>query len=1017
MDSAIPRITSYAFRHQPLTFVVFTFLLGLGIRAFLTTPRYESPIVQPPGAGITVVFPGASPEDMEELVVRPLEKELYELEEIDRLTSTMKEGISTTAIEFDFGTDPDEKFDEVQEKVNSVRTALPSGVQRVEVIRRSTADAAIFQWALTSRWVSYRELYQEAERLQKALEKVAGLKAVTIDAYPETVVKVAINPTKLVAGNLSVFDVENALKAANTNVPTGTVQLSDHVFGIYSKGAFGSVDDIANTIVDAREGRITHVKDIATVKEEESQHKYRGQYRGKRALVLYAQMNEGVNIFTVAGPVKAVVEDFTFKNDMALVTVYDQSALVAQSINDFLINLLQGILLVGGVIVFALGVRPALLVMLAIPLSVFTGIWVIDLGGYGLQQVSIAGLVIALGLLVDNAMAVVENIERYRHLGLGLREAALKGTGELVTPLMSATLTTCLAFLPIILMPDKSGAFIASMPVTVIATLSGSLLIAVALTPLLAFHLQGRKKQAANLKTWFSRHMDRFIEGPYDRLLKGALKRKWRVLSGVGLLFVLTLLLATSIPRTYFPDAEKPMFRILISLPEGKNLQATHRVVQHLEKHLDTIPQIRHYVSNTGHGNPRVFFTAPAKSAATNFAEILVVLHEYQPETFYALMARLQDAFSQYPGADIDVKPYVQGVSSDAPVVLHIQGDNLRQLKSLAARVENIFIRVPGAINIENELGQSVTGINVNIRREKAALLGLNTYEIDKTVRIFVHGTTVGQFLDEAGEEYDIILGYKHPDSLTLADFEDILVQSPTGALIPLTQLAGIGFGPVANKITHRDKERSASISADIAPGYTLDKVVRQLKAEIQTLDWQDCAYTFGGELEQRNKSFGNMGEASLIALTAIFLVLIVQFRSVAQPFIILTALPLALIGSVCALFVFQASFSFMAIVGLISLIGIAINDSIILVDFANRDRRDGKTVFEAVNNAAKIRLVPVLLTSVTTIMGLLPLTLLGGNLWKPMGLVIMGGLTTSTVLVLVVVPCLYLVFTKNKPN
>jgi multidrug efflux pump subunit AcrB len=654
-------------------------------------------------------------------------------------------------------------------------------------------------------------------------------------------------------------------------------------------------------------------------------------------------------------------------------------------------------------------------VIIAIPLSIVIGLGWVDIAGFGLQQISIAALVIALGLLVDNSIVITENIERYMRNSNDRNKAASEASSQLAWPIITATLTTIFAFIPIITMPDKAGRFVQSLPVTVILTLIASLLIALTLTPYLASRFFKTGNSNRKLRG-FRLLLSKLIQGPYHNTLKFALKRGWLViilsllaLGGAGLLF-------TEVGVSFFPKAEKPQFLVRISVPEGSSIDKTDEVTGYVESVLDTIPLVKVYASNVGHGNPRIYYNTFPRRNEKNFAEVFVQLHEYNVDEFDALVAELRESFSEYPGARINIKEFEQGTPIEAPLTIKITGENLDSLKSISSRLFEWVKETPGVINAENNLERKSTDLWFRINREKANLFGVPIHSIDFTLRTAIAGNVVSEFRDETGEEYDIVLRLPARESIKMEDIQKIYLKSLSGEMIPLSQLVSIEFQEAPGIISHYNLSRDATITSDIEKGFILDDVIEDLDAKLNNYDWpKGYTYKYTGELESREESFGGMARASTIALIAIFAILVLQFGSFLQPLIIFSAIPLAIIGSTLALFLTGYTFSFTAFIGLISLIGIVVNNSIILVDYANILRKEGKSLDSALIIAGETRFTPIILTTLTTIGGLLPLTLQGGTLWAPMGWTIIGGLLVSTFLTLVVVPVLYRMFSRKQ--
>ncbi|MCB0639475.1 MAG: efflux RND transporter permease subunit, partial [Lewinella sp.] len=497
--------------------------------------------------------------------------------------------------------------------------------------------------------------------------------------------------------------------------------------------------------------------------------------------------------------------------------------------------------------------------------------------------------------------------------------------------------------------------------------------------------------------------------GPYTRLLGWVNRNKALTLSLAVGAFVGAMALFPLVGVSFFPKAEKPQLRITVNLPQGSNLDATDQAVRYVENVLDTYEEVDYYAANVGHGNPRIYYNIASTNYANTFGEVFVVLKEYEVEAFYDFLEELRATFGQYSQARIDVREFVQGPPSKAPIEIMIEGDDLGTLQAYAREVEGILRNTPGAVNVDNPLRQNSTDLHFQINRDKAMLHGVPVHVVDKTIRTYVNGQTIGRYRDESGEDYNMVMRYTAGEDFRLEDFDRLSVAAVTGAALPLRQVADISFAEAPSLIEHYDNKRVATILADLENGYNLDDVIGEVDASLSAIDWPNgYAYRYLGDLQNRNESFGGMGTASLLAILLILGVLVMQFRSFTQPLIIITALPLAMIGSILALLVTGISFSFTAFIGLTSLIGIAINNSIVLVDYANQLRDRGATLEEAAVRAGQVRFTPIVATTLTTILGLLPLTLSGGSLWAPMGWTIIGGLLTSTTLVLLIVPVLY---------
>jgi multidrug efflux pump subunit AcrB len=1018
------RLPEIAIKNHQFTTIIVLLLVLSGIVSFVQMPRSEDPPVAKPGTTVIVVYPGATPADMEELVVSPIEESLNELEDIKRLESRCEDGLATINIEFIAGSDPDEKYSDVNEKVNAVRNDLPKDILRLMTKKWSIEDTAFLQVALcadaspsASGEMDYSEMEKYADRLKKKLEKIKGIRKVKTWAFPEQEVRVEVDLEKAAQLGISLNRLMGAVQAANMNIPGGSIDTGGKRFNIQTSGSYNSIEEIKNTIVHSSGTEVVYLKDVADVFMGYEDSNYYARFNGKKSVFVSASQKDKTNIFDIVKNVKEKIGEFeqNLPRGLKLYYVFDQSESVDERISDFFSNLLQGVVLVGVVILLAVGLQGSIIVMLAIPISLFIALGFVDISGYGLQQMSITGLVITLGLLVDNAIVVVENITRFIKMGESKTDAAIKGTSQIAWAIVSATATTVLAFIPIVMMQDVSGEYIRSMPLTVIYTLTVSLFVALTFTPYLSTKILKQQRREGRVEQFFSR----FITTRYRSWLDFALRKP-----GLIILLSLAVLIGSMglfplVGVSFFPKAEKPLFFVNVSTPDGTNIDRTNEVVRDVEKVLRERLEVRDISANVGHTNPQIYYNIIERQNDSTLGHLFVKLEQdVSMDRMRELIGVLRAEFKDYPGAKIEVKELEQGPPVQAPVEIKILGEELGVIKKIAGDIEKIFSQTPGLININNPLDTSKTDIEVSINREAAALMGLPLAEIDRVIRMSVEGLTVSTYRDMEGKDYNIVFrlpGDAARPKARLDVFDKIYLTSALGTQVPLSQVASLRLksGPV--QVRHFNMERSTDLTADVSGEYTVNEVTRQLLHRLEAYQWPEgYSYFVGGEQKAQQESFGGMGRAVIIAIIAIFAVLVLQFRSFSQPLIVFAALPLAIIGSILALLFTGNTFSFTAFIGVTSLVGIVVNNSIILVDYTNQLRAEGKRILESLKEASETRFMPIILTTGTTIGGLLPLTIRGGTLWAPLGWTIIGGLLTSTLLTLIVVPVLYKIFTKE---
>ncbi len=1028
------RLPRYAIDNSSFVWMAVIFMTIIGIRAFMTMPRTENPEVTVPGSSIIVLMPGASSMDLEKMVALPVEEALNELEDIHMISSEVRDGLAVVAVEFEYNTDADEKYDEVVQKVNSIRNSLPEEIHQLDMWQWSITDMNMMQLALISPTASYAAMEETAEVLRERIEKIRSVRKVTYYGLPDQEIYIHLDFEKMAMASTSMDHIIRAIESNNVNIPGGEIKLGPTSLSVKSSGSFQDLDEIRNCVVNSNSGRLIYLRDLARVEYgyEKQNHLTRygsGKMAGdrvsaldgaRRAIFIGISQKEGLNVLATAEEVTPVVEAFKdeLPADMELEVVFNQPTTVRNRINGFVNNLLQGMLLVFLVIFISLGFRSSLLVAIAIPLSLSIGLGFLDFAGFGLQQISIAGLVVVLGMLVDNSIVMVENINRFIQQGHNRRDASIKAASEIGWPVISATLTTILAFVPIAAMPDQAGEFIKSLPVTIMITLTVSLVIALTFTPVITSSMFRERGEVPSRARGVGRLLKWIIEKPFRATLNLALKRPLVTLLLALIYLAVSSWMFRSVGISFFPKAQQPNLMIQATMPEGTNLDRTDQVARYMESVLDTMPEVRYYATNVGHGNPRIYYNVFPRRYDSRFAEIYVELDSYDPELFPGILDRLRSEFDTDPGVRIRVKEFEQGPPFEAPVQIYLNGEDLEVLRQISGEVEGIIREQPGAFNIENQFVKTNTELHFEINKEKANMLGVPVIEIDRTIRTAVTGIGISKFRDKSGEEYNIVMKMDHGGEFSVEDLDEIYVSSLSGKQIQMKHFVDLSLRQVPSSISRFDMERTAEILADVRAGFTLDEVMDPIMEKLEQYPMPTgYRYHIGGELESRSDSFEGMTNAILIAIVSIFSVLVLQFRSFKQPIIVFLAIPFAFTGMIWALLITGNTFSFLAFVGLTSLVGIVVNNSIILVDYINVLRKRGEPFEKALKVAAETRLTPIVLTALTTIGGLLPLTVRGGSMWAPMGWTIIGGLTVSTLLILIIVPVTYKLLERRKAN
>jgi len=1018
------KLTRLALDNAPFTAIVLGLMTLLGAMSLWTMPRSEDPQFEGSRVQVVAVYPGASPTDVEALVVDPIEDAVNDLTTVEEIETTIQNGVASSSVEFPSSTDADEAKEKVQRAVSGVRPTLPDGVQALTVDAFRTTDVAIYQAALVSETAPYPVLADAAERLADRLDRIAGIKQAETWAHPDPEVQVALSLERLRETGLSLGRVTRAIQSDAQNVPGGDLEVGPRQFNVQTTGDYASLDEIRSTVVGQSGSQLARLRDVATVERTTEEATHRARFNGQRAVFVTVAQEGGANIFSVKDRIDRVLAETEreLPGGVTLHEVFDQSESVADRVNGFFWNLLQGLLLVGGVVLLALGWRTSGIILTAIPLSILITIYGLDMSGFGLQQLSIVGLIIALGLLVDDAIVVTERVTRYRETGMGVRDAILRSMDEVGSALVSTSVTSILAFLPIALIQTGSGKFIRSLPVTVIYALASSLLVTLTLTPLLAAWLGRTTVDEEEANENASEHRDasdtrvgrmlaRLVKGPYQSMLTWALGRRWIVLGLAVLALAGSVSLVPLIGVSFFPRAEKPQFLVNVTTPEGTSRAATDRAVRHVERWLDGREDVRRYAANVGRDNPMVYYNATPRRERATVGQIYV--EATRADAVPRIVSELEAAMADVPGTDYDAEIFKNGPPVEAPVAIKITGPELPELRRLADEVASVIRGTPGTRAVNNPLAARRTDLHVDVDRGRAGVLDVPLSRVDRAVRVAVEGVSVATYRNAEGEERDVVVGLSGPAQPTT--LSRLAVTSASGTEVPLRQIADVELESEPVRIDHYDTERAVTVTADVAPGRSPVEVTQAVVGNLDAVSLPPAYRTvIGGELEAQDEGFADLLMALIGALLGILAVLVLQFGSVRQAAIILTAIPLSVIGAFPALLLTGYTFSFTGFVGFTSLAGIVVNNATILVDYANQLRSQGHSVVEAVVAASETRFAPILLTTITTIGGVLPLTLSGSSLWGPLGWVIIGGLAVSTLLTLLVVPVLYTLLTST---
>lgn len=1003
------RISDFAVKNYQFTLVIFMMTVAIGLTTFFNMPRSEDPVIESPQFPVIVIYPGASPEDMEELVVDPLEELIYGLEDIKRIKTEIKDGVAVLFVEYNYNEDVNEKYQELVREVNTLRPDLPKDIFSIKINKVRPSDVNVLQIALISENSSRENLKKHGERLQDELEKITELKKVELFGLPDQIVRVDLKLDEIAEMNIPLNSIIGNIQSELSNIPGGQVDAGSKSINVKTSGNYTSAEEISETVVFSIQGKNIQLKDVAEVRNDFEETKHITRLNGYRSIFVTAALKEGNNISSVQEKYILAIENV--KSDLPenidLITAFDQADYVNRRLSGLGFDFLIAIGLVF-ITLLPLGNRASIIVMISIPLSLAIGLVLLNALGFGLNQLSIVGLVVALGLLVDDSIVVVENIERWIREGYSKKEAALKATKQISLSVVGCTVTLIIAFLPLVFLPEGSGDFVRSLSMAVIMSVLASMLVSLTIIPFLSTWML--KDKGADHSNKVFDLFQRGIHATYAPLLERALRKPVQTLTLAGVIFIVSLGLFPLIGFSLFPPSEKPTFLINITTPLQSNLATTDETTRQVEAELNQISELKNYATNVGKGNPRIYYNEIPENERTDYAQIFVQLDpETTPPRKIEVIEELKQKFSAFVGAKVEVKNFEQGPPVTAPVEVRLSGENLDSLRALAAQVEVLIKATPGTIYINNPVANLKTDVRVAIQKDKARQLGVNIADVDRTVRLSLAGLNLGSFTDPNGQERNILLSSPRAEKATLANLDGLYITNQQGAGVPLSQISNLELESSTLTIDHFNKARSVSVTAFVDQNFLVDDVINEVITKMGKFDLPEgYSFKMGGEYETRQESFAGFNTVIIVTVFLFIAVLILLFKTFKSTIIVLSVIPLGMVGALITLWITGNSLSFVAIIGLIALAGIEVKTSILLVDFTNQLRVEGKPLNEAIREAGEIRFLPIVLTTITAIGGLIPIALSTNPLISPLAIVLIGGLISSTLLSRIVTPVMY---------
>ncbi len=1020
-------ITRSAIEYNRVT-VIFTVLLVLvGILAFIDLPKAQDPGFTVRTAVITTRFPGASPERVEQLVTDKIEKKAQEMPEVDFITSETRTGISIISVNFKESYKTMRPiFDDLRRKVEDVSGDLPEGISG-PFVNDEFGDVFGSVYALTGDGYSNAELKTIADEVRDRLLKEQDIAKVTIHGARKEVIFVDYDDAKLSALDLSPQALSDLINSVNILSSGGSVVSGRERIVLEPTGNFESIVELKRSIITLPNNTSVYIGDIVDI--------YRGyqepaesfaKANGKSSLIIAVSLREGGDILKLGKRLDSIIPEIESRYPwgVSLEKIWFQAKLVDNSVNDFINNLLQAVGIVILVMVAFLGLRTGLVVAILIPCTMIITFYVMQLLDITVNQISLAALIIALGLLVDNAIVIVESILVKRNNGMGAVEAAIQSGAELRMPLLVSSLTTAAAFMPIALAESAIGEYTADIFYVVTIALLISWVLAMTLIPMLTtIILQVKPKiseQAQSISKW-----------PllYKRLLEVVLRARWLFLAGVVVTFTLGILGLRFVPQQFVAPSEDPVLTGKLELPLGTSIEASEAAIAAVDEFVrktyyepeDGQPMIKNWLNFIGEGGPR--FTLALNPPNQNPANSFLIANTVDGSTVDEVINGIRGFLTEnYPDMSHQLSRLENGPPVGYPIQIRISGPSINELYRLAENVTDKLYATPGVQSVKNTWGLQTKKLIVDINQQRAFRAGVSNNDVAYSLEASLAGIDLSQYR-EGDKLIPITLRTVQSDREDFSKLDGLTIYSRTSNNeVPLKQVADVRLTFEPGIIERRDRERTLTLKAQLIPGFT----AAQINAEF--LPWlkesrgnwpRDFHYQIGGESEESGDANAAMAAKLPLAVMAILLLLVVQFNSLRRPIIILTTIPLGLIGVTFGLLVANSSMGFFSILGIVALSGIIINNAIVLIDRIKLEIEElGKSPEQAVVDACLQRLRPIMLTTATTVLGMLPLWWGGTAMFVPMAIAIIFGLLFATLLTLLVVPVLYAaLFQVKKPN
>ena len=992
------------------------------------------PEIEPPIISVITTYEGASPEDVEIRVSEPLENQLATTPGIDKITSRSLEGVSVVSLKFIWGTNLDGASNDIRDRIEQAKRFLPDIPDEIEnpfIFKFNTAMVPVLYIGITAK-ESYPELYDLIDkRVGDPLRQLPGVGTVQLNGGLERQINIWVDRDKLQGYGFSILDLEDVLEKENVTLPAGNIKSGFTDYLLRVPGEFATPDEINSVILGKRNGNLVYLKDVARIEDSFKEVTRIVRVNRDRGLMIMIQKQTGTNTVAVAELVKEKLEQLkpTLPHDVKVITIMDSSQDIINSLNSLKSTVWIGGLLVILVVWFFLRqFLPSLIIAMTIPFSLLVAFIYLFLSGKTINTISLSSLTIAIGMVVDNAIVVVDNVHRHLERGKRPKEAAIFGTSEMFLSIAASTLTTVVVFLPMLFISGVVGIMFGELAIIITVTLVASLFTAVTFTPMLCskwmrFSGEGSKKK----NRFFSKFYDlserwfRSWEAFYAKSLAWCLGHKKIVIFGFLGAFILSLFLVKFVGNEFIPEEDSGDVRSIVSMPMGTRVEETNKVAFRIEDILkEYAPEEKFMYVFSGQGSTMSVTMGSQSGSHIVTSGVKLVPKTERKRSVKDVGQALRNKIRQIPGV---IKT---GITTGNPlnsmitgaggkqIQVEITGHSFEETDLLANKIKEVMETIPGTADVSISRDLDRPELRIQVYREKAASLGLNMRNIADSVKTFVEGSTATRYR-EKGETYDIYVRLEDEFRANPEDVGNLTIVSPfTGKQIKLSSVAQVQevTGPV--EIERKNRERMVKVECNTYKR-SMGKVIEDIKNQMRAIPVpSDIIISFGGDAEEQGKAFMDLTLLLLLGMTLVYMVMAAQFESLLDPFIVMFAVPFTFTGVILGFILTGTTLSVITFLGIVMLMGIVVNNAIVLVSYINILRARGFTMLEAVTTGGRDRLRPVLMTTITTLAGLLPLALStgeGSEIWQPLGITMIGGLSLSTFITMLFVPTLYAVF------